>query len=103
MATLCLLNEDGEVVQEWQIGERPVAVGRGASVDVKIDDAGLSRRHFMIVREGEEYVLKDLSSRNGTWVDGARAVALKLRHNDGILAGLTQFRFCDDRDAARTG
>ena len=100
MATLCLLNEDGEAVQEWQIGERPVTVGRGSSVDVKVDDVGLSRRHFMVSREGEDYILKDLSSLNGTWVDGARLLALKLSENDRILAGNTQFRFSEDRNAA---
>jgi len=100
MATLCLLNDEGAVLQQWQIGERPVIVGRGASVDVQIEGAGLSRRHFMIAREGEDYLLKDLSSRNGTWVDGERAMAISLRDNDRILAGLTQFRFSEDRDTA---
>jgi pSer/pThr/pTyr-binding forkhead associated (FHA) protein len=70
MATLCLLNEDGLVVRHWAIGEKAVTIGRGATVDVQVDDEGLSRRHFMIVRDGDGYLLKDLSSRNGTWMDG---------------------------------
>ena len=65
--------------------------------DVKIDDEGLSRRHFMIVREGTNYLVKDLSSRNGTWVHGHRALTAKLRDNDCILAGNTLFRFCEER------
>jgi len=69
-------------------------------VDLKVDDEGLSRRHFMIAREGEEYLVRDLSSRNGTWVHGHRAAVARLRHNDCILAGNTLFRFCQDREAA---
>jgi pSer/pThr/pTyr-binding forkhead associated (FHA) protein len=100
MATLCLLGNDGETAAQWEVGAAPVAVGRGASVDVRVDDGGLSRRHFMIEREGAQYVLKDLSSRNGTWVHGHRASAARLHHNDCILAGRTLFRFCEPREAA---
>jgi pSer/pThr/pTyr-binding forkhead associated (FHA) protein len=100
MATLYMLGDDGAMAALWEIGAEPMAIGRGASVDVKVDDAGLSRRHFMILREGEEYLVKDLSSRNGTWVHGARALTARLRHNDCILAGHTLFRFCEDRAAA---
>jgi pSer/pThr/pTyr-binding forkhead associated (FHA) protein len=96
MASLCLLSEDGRPARQWEIGERPVAVGRGASVDVKLNDEGLSRRHFVILREGEHYVLRDLGSRNGTWVDGERALTARLQHDDRILAGRTEFRFAED-------
>jgi len=99
MATLCLLGDDGELGAQWEIGDQPVTVGRGASVDVKVEDDGLSRRHFMIVREGADYLIKDLSSRNGTWVHGHRALTARLQHNDCILAGRTLFRFCEQRAA----
>jgi pSer/pThr/pTyr-binding forkhead associated (FHA) protein len=68
--------------------------------DVKIEDDGLSRRHFMILREGADYLVRDLSSRNGTWVHGHRAVTAKLRDNDCILAGNTLFRFCEGQASA---
>ena len=100
MATLCLLGNDGAMAGQWEIGDEPVTVGRSAPVDVKIEDDGLSRRHFMITREGEDYVIKDLSSRNGTWVHGHRAFTARLRHNDCILAGHTLFRFCEEHAAA---
>jgi pSer/pThr/pTyr-binding forkhead associated (FHA) protein len=100
MATLCLLENDGATAKQWEIGELPVTIGRSASVDVKVDDEGLSRRHFMIAREGEEYLVRDLSSRNGTWVHGHRTSAARLHHNDCILAGNTLFRFCENHAAA---
>ncbi len=100
MANLCLLSSDGTTARQWEIGDVPVTIGRGAFVDVKVDDEGLSRRHFMIAREGDEYLVQDLSSRNGTWVHGHRTAVARLRHNDCILAGTTLFRFCQDREAA---
>jgi pSer/pThr/pTyr-binding forkhead associated (FHA) protein len=95
MAILCLLKDDGTLDRQWKVGESNTTVGRGAAADLQIDDEGLSRRHFVIYREREDYWIRDLSSRNGTWVDGRRIQTTLLQHDDRILAGRTQFRFCD--------
>ena len=95
MATLCLLDQDGVTAQRWEIGDEPLAVGRDASADVPIEDDALSRRHFIISRAGQGYVVKDLDSQNGTWVDGQQAGTVKLRHHDCILAGRTLFLFSE--------
>ena len=97
MPTLCLLNDDGALLQQWEIGHKPITVGRGAAADVKIDDEALSRRHFTIYREGDEVWIRDLSSRNGTWVDGTRVLTAKLQGDERILAGCTQFSVHDRR------
>jgi|SRR5262252_6020257 len=89
MATLCLLDEDGAMTERWEIGDQPVAVGRDDSADVQINDESLSRRHFLIARQGESYLLQDLDSQNGTWVDGQRARTVRLHHHDCIAAGRT--------------
>jgi pSer/pThr/pTyr-binding forkhead associated (FHA) protein len=102
MATLCLINDDGSVVQQWEVGEKAMTIGRGTAVDVKIEDAGLSRRHFMIARHGGGFLLKDLSSRNGTWVDGERVMATYLGQGTPILAGCTHFRFSEQPIPADT-
>ncbi len=100
MASLCLLGIDGKLGAQWEISDEPMTVGRSAMADVKVEDVGLSRRHFMILREGADYLIKDLSSRNGTWVHGHRAVTARLRDKDCILAGNTLFRFCEERAGA---
>jgi pSer/pThr/pTyr-binding forkhead associated (FHA) protein len=94
-----LLDDDGTMAQQWELGDGPLAVGRDESADVRIDDQTLSRRHFLIEREGENYLLKDLNSQNGTWVDGRRASAsaTRLRHHDCIVAGRTLFLFSQHR------
>jgi pSer/pThr/pTyr-binding forkhead associated (FHA) protein len=97
MAELCQLDENGAVTQCWEVGDQPVAVGRDESADVLIPDDTLSRRHFLIWREGETFLIKDLGSQNGTWVDGERAQGTKLSHNVCIVAGRTVFMFCEHR------
>jgi len=100
MASLCLLNENGVTAERWDLGAQPVSVGRGATADVRINDASLSRRHFVIVRDGKDYLLKDLNSRNGTFVDGRPAKSTRLHHHDCIVAGRTVFVFSAPHPAA---
>lgn len=93
MATLCLICEDSSTAERYEIGDRPLVVGRGESADVKINDDALSRQHFLLLREDGGYLIEDLNSRNGTWLAGRRILAARLHHNDCILAGHTRFLF----------
>jgi pSer/pThr/pTyr-binding forkhead associated (FHA) protein len=95
MADLYLLAEDGTVAQRWAIGDRPAAVGRDETADITVRDSTLSRRHFMVWREGDNFLIKDLSSQNGTWVDGQRVRGTTLRENVCIAAGRTLFMFSE--------
>jgi pSer/pThr/pTyr-binding forkhead associated (FHA) protein len=101
MASLCLLNENGATVQQWEIGDQPVSFGRDDIANWTIPDATLSRRHFEIWREGETFLIKDLNSENGTWVGGQRAKGTPLRQNVCIVAGRTVFIFSEHGLAAR--
>ena len=95
MATLYRISNDGYSTERWDIDEEPIVVGRSGQARISIQDEGLSRRHFLILPDAEGYSIKDLSSRNGTWLDGHRVTSRKLRHNDRILAGNTLFLFSD--------
>jgi pSer/pThr/pTyr-binding forkhead associated (FHA) protein len=95
MAELYQIGDDGSKTERWELDEKPVVVGRSGQAKVSIEDEGVSRRHFLILRDGEGYVIKDLNSRNGTWLAGRRVCAEKLHNNDCILAGHTVFLFAD--------
>ena len=72
-----------------------VVVGRASDADVVVDDPGASRRHARIVRGADgEFVLTDLGSRNGTYVNGLKVRSTPLREGDKIQLGtVTAFRF----------
>jgi len=56
----------------------------------------LSRQHAVIMRDGDSYVVSDLGSENGSWVNGARLVAHQpraLHHGDEIQMGYIKLRF----------
>ncbi len=95
MATLYQISNNGSRAGRWDIEDAPVLVGRSGQAGVSVKDDGLSRRHFLISRQGNDFVIKDLNSRNGTWLAGRRVLAERLKDNDCILAGRTLFRFTD--------
>ena len=47
-------------------------IGRGADVDIAVDDTAVSRRHAAVTRAGDVVTLEDLGSSNGTTVNGGR-------------------------------
>jgi hypothetical protein len=54
------------------VDEAELILGRGEECDVVIPDRQVSREHARIRLEGEGYVLEDLGSKNGTFVNGQR-------------------------------
>jgi hypothetical protein len=75
------------------IGDDPVTIGRQAECDVVLEDSNVSRRHAEIRRQGEDYVLVDLGSTNGSKVNGARVKQQALADGDEITLGKTLLRF----------
>ena len=68
--------------------EGVTVLGRGREAEVRIDDAGASRAHARITPTGEGvYVLEDLGSLNGTFVDGERIDRIELRSGARINIG----------------
>lgn len=52
--------------------ESTLTVGRGAECDLRLDDSAISRRHLRFVNLGDEWLLSDCESTNGTEIDGVR-------------------------------
>lgn len=92
MAYLIQKRADGSVEQEWDLRETPLTVGRDEKVDIVLDDNQASREHFVIVPKGGPYAVRDLNSKNGTWLNGQRLEQeTNLKTNDVIRAGQTEF------------
>jgi two-component system cell cycle response regulator len=62
-------------------------LGRGKECQVRIDDGGASRTHARITDAGGRYVLEDMGSTNGTFVDGRRIERAELKSGDRIHMG----------------
>lgn len=68
-------------------------VGRDSSADIQINDNGLSRKHFEILWDGKNAIVRDLKSTNGTKVGGKKIDQAALSNETVISAGRTNFVF----------
>ena len=77
--------------QEFEIPSSGLVVGREGHV--RVPDEFLSRRHFELVRDEEgEVRVRDLGSRNGTFLNTLPARNTKVHTGDEITAGMNRFR-----------
>ena len=71
----------------------PVVIGRETTATLCVADASVSRRHSQIEREAEHFVIEDLESLNGTFVNDVPVKRRKLQHGDRVRIGDSQFIF----------
>ena len=75
-------------------GDKAFAVGRDRHKNtLAVPDPALSAQHFKIVPRDEGYFFVDLESTNGSFVNGRKMGAKRLRHGDTIRAGQVEFEF----------
>src|SRR5207245_6592392 len=69
-------------------------IGRGEQNDLRLSDASVSRFHAFLRRVDGRYLLSDVGSQNGTFVNGKQVHAPSaLQSGDRIRVGTTQFIF----------
>lgn len=79
--------------RDHALGAAPCIVGRGPGADFTLEDAGASRQHFRVVGGTGMWVLEDLGSTNGTYVNGHRAKRARLRDGDVVRVGTTEIAY----------
>jgi predicted component of type VI protein secretion system len=70
-------------------------IGRAGGNDVVLPDVAVSRRHAVLRREGNGYIVVDRASGNGTRINGRTVVAARLRDGDEIAVGDSLVQFVD--------
>ncbi len=89
----------GPEISQIEINEF-TTVGRDAANKVQLDDPSASQRHFRIEAKSGGFLLRDLKSRNGTYINGTRVFEALLSDGDRITAGRTDLVFSLKRLAA---
>jgi pSer/pThr/pTyr-binding forkhead associated (FHA) protein len=64
--------------------------------DIKIKNLAVSREHAKVVQNGDHYILEDLKSMNGTYVNDKRVMKCILKDNDEIMVGKHTLVFSDE-------
>ncbi len=83
----------GDEVKEYTFERDVVTLGAMEDNDLVVDDETVSRNHCRIVREGDQYVLVDNGSTNGTFINRVRVREAYLHANCTITLGKTDIKF----------
>lgn len=83
----------GMAGSSYPITSRGLSIGRSEDRDVVIPDPAASRHHCSVLLQGEDYVLKDMGSANGVYVNAVRVRDCTLSDGDLIRIGNTEMRF----------
>jgi pSer/pThr/pTyr-binding forkhead associated (FHA) protein len=87
------------VVKGPQIGDSfvlksgPNILGRGSETDLLLDDVTVSRKHAVIDKTDDGWLLTDLGSLNGTYVDRSIVESVLLRGGEELQIGKYRFAF----------
>lgn len=84
--------ENGRPVTQFQLGALSY-IGRANDNQIQIKAAGVSRKHAVVTAGPEGFIIRDLDSQNGTWVNQARVSECVLTDGDRVRIGHVQLIF----------
>ena len=74
-----------KVIKEYPFSKESMTIGRDESNEIVIDNVAVSSHHARIDKTGDIYILTDLQSTNGTFVNNNKITSHKLHHKDKII------------------
>lgn len=80
---------DADECEIVDCSDGPAVIGRSPTSDLHVRDQWVSRRQCAIQFSGEEFSIRDLESRHGTFVNNEKITRTKLHDGDQIRIGLT--------------
>jgi diguanylate cyclase (GGDEF)-like protein len=79
-----------EMGRRIEVGTEPLTIGRSPGCEVHIDQESVSRQHCRIRFDGNDFLVRDLGSTNGTYVNGIPVDdGSRVRHGDQLRVGRT--------------
>jgi pSer/pThr/pTyr-binding forkhead associated (FHA) protein len=72
-----------EILLEKEI----VTIGRNTGNDICIDNLAVSSFHAKIIKEGDQFIIEDLKSTNGTFLNKKKIAKAALNDNDTVVIG----------------
>lgn len=82
-----ILTFNKQVIKEYPFLKDSVTIGRDEDNGIVIDNLAVSSYHAKIDKVGFDYIVTDLQSTNGTFVNDQKVVTHKLSHGDNIIIG----------------
>lgn len=84
---MLVVRQGPEIGTRYALTGDEVSVGRVPDNDIQLDDVTVSRQHAVLVRQGSAWLVRDLGSLNGTYVNNQRVDESPVRHGDDVQIG----------------
>ena len=81
------------VVHKYVFDKDTMSVGRARDNDIVIENLSVSRNHARIRKENGRYILTDLNSANGSYVNGVRVTRVEVMDDDVVSIGKHKLHF----------
>lgn len=94
MAKIVLMFNE-QVIKEFPFIKDGLIIGRKPENDIHIDNLAVSGHHARVDKAGTDYILTDLQSTNGTFVNDEKVVSHKLKHGEHIQIGKHKLLFLE--------
>lgn len=98
-----ILKHEGVTLNTYELSKEVTTIGRKSDNDIQLNDAIASSHHAQITVKANQYLeeqvdasLQDLSSTNGTQVNGCLVKSIELRNGDKIQIGSQNFIYEND-------
>ena len=87
-----IVQSEEQAGQIFNLKGESAQVGRINENEIVIQHKSISSHHAEFILDGNDYLIKDLDSTNGTRVNGERVKSVKLRKGDFVRVGNTEPR-----------
>ncbi|MCF7838846.1 MAG: FHA domain-containing protein [Candidatus Marinimicrobia bacterium] len=81
---------------EFEVTDKPITIGRSPEADLVLMDDRCSRLHCGIRFWDGDFYIKDLKSKNGTFLNGSPIESAKVKPGDRVRIGSITLRFEDE-------
>jgi hypothetical protein len=95
-----IVSIDGVVIREVELSKERTSIGRRPYNDVVIDNLAVSGEHAVLVRAEGVFFAEDLSSTNGSYLNGKSLKRERLSNGDMLEIGKYKIKFVGDEPAA---
>lgn len=93
-----IVRKGPEVGERFFLDRERVTIGRDPESDIFLNDVTVSRTHAVVEVVGRDVMITDMSSLNGTYVNGVRVDKAILQQGDAVQVGRFQMVFVAGRD-----
>ena len=99
--SLGLLDQQSNVIRAFRLSrQRPISIGRDNANDIVLTDRSVSSVHATITYSGRVWILTDMDSRNGTWLEGEQvAGSVEILEGEVIQLGAIRLVLISEESA----